>query len=85
MDAFLSQLNGTKKKSQNNGSNVGKKYFELIEGSSLAEEQKNLARHELMQVIQEVRGRKIDSFRTRHLLAGKKVEDKSSCEKRDSP
>ncbi len=63
MDAFLSQLNETKKKSQNNGSNVGKKYFELIEGSSLAEEQKKLARHELMQVIQEVHGGQIDSFR----------------------
>ena len=63
MDAFLSDLNNSKRKGKSNGTNVGKKYFELIERSSLSEEQKKSARMELMQVIQETRAGKIDGFR----------------------
>jgi site-specific DNA-methyltransferase (adenine-specific) len=60
--AFMSQWNGSKKKG-NNGANIGKKYFDLIQESDLSEEQKKAARIELVQVIQEVQSGKIDSFR----------------------
>ncbi|MDR2345545.1 MAG: site-specific DNA-methyltransferase [Planctomycetaceae bacterium] len=42
---------------------LGKKYYELIENSELSEEQKNIARKELKEVITEVRNGKLDSFR----------------------
>jgi site-specific DNA-methyltransferase (adenine-specific) len=63
IDAFLDNLNEGKKKSERNGANVGKKYFELIDRSSLSDEHKRMARAELMQVIQEARTGKIDGFR----------------------
>lgn len=60
-NAYLSN-NGTKNK-RTNGNNIGKKYFELIEGSNLTLEQKKRALCELQEVIEEVRDRKIESFR----------------------
>jgi site-specific DNA-methyltransferase (adenine-specific) len=63
MDAFLSNLNGSRKKREANGSSVGKKYFGLIDGSALTEEQKKLARAELVQVIHETQTGKISGFR----------------------
>jgi site-specific DNA-methyltransferase (adenine-specific) len=54
--------NGTKSKSIN-GNNIGKKYFELIENSSLTLEQKKMALCELQEVIEEVKSGKIESFR----------------------
>lgn len=59
--AFMSN-NGTKPK-RSNGNNIGKKYFELIENSGLTLEQKKKALCELQEVIEEVRGEKIESFR----------------------
>ncbi|MDP3260134.1 MAG: site-specific DNA-methyltransferase [Thermodesulfovibrionales bacterium] len=54
--------NGAKNK-RTNGNNIGKKYFELIESSSLTLEQKKMALCELQEVIEEVRAGKIESFR----------------------
>jgi site-specific DNA-methyltransferase (adenine-specific) len=54
--------NGTKNK-RNNGNNIGKKYFELIEKSNLTLEQKKMALCELQEVIEEVKTGKIESFR----------------------
>lgn len=54
--------NGVKNK-RTNGNNIGKKYFELIESSSLTLEQKKMALCELQEVIEEVRAEKIESFR----------------------
>jgi site-specific DNA-methyltransferase (adenine-specific) len=63
-DAFLEYrdkfCNGTKKKA---GSDVGKKYFELIEKSSISNEEKIQAKKELNEVIMEVQQGKIESFR----------------------
>lgn len=53
---------GIKNKRQN-GNNIGKKYFELIENSDLTVEQKKIALCELHDVIQEVKTGKIESFR----------------------
>jgi site-specific DNA-methyltransferase (adenine-specific) len=47
----------------NSGNKVGQKYFELIEKSSLSGREKHLARAELLEVIQEVKSGKIESFR----------------------
>lgn len=51
------------KSKRNNGSNIGRKYFELIENSALTVEQKKLALCELQDVIHEVKTGKIESFR----------------------
>jgi site-specific DNA-methyltransferase (adenine-specific) len=63
-DAFLEYrdvcFNGRKK---TNGNDIGKKYFDLIESSNLSNDQKELARQELQDVILEVKQGKIDSFR----------------------
>ena len=63
IDAFMSHLDIRKNKRNKNNSNIGKGYFELIEKSSLSEEQKNLAKKELFEVIQEVKTGKMASFR----------------------
>jgi site-specific DNA-methyltransferase (adenine-specific) len=55
-------INGAKPK-RTNGNNIGKKYYELIENSSLTLEQKKKALCELQEVIEEVRSGKIESFR----------------------
>jgi len=63
-DAFLNHIDFLKNsKKKKNGNNIGKRYFELIEQSDLTEEQKKLAKMELMKVIQEVKDGKIESFR----------------------
>ena len=63
-DAFLEYrdkyLNGGKKKA---GSDIGKKYYELIEKSDLSKEEKEQAKKELNEVIMEVMQGKIESFR----------------------
>jgi len=63
-DAFLEYrdkiFKGSKKKA---GSDVGKKYFELIEKSNLSTEEKIQAKEELTEVIMEVQRGKIESFR----------------------
>jgi site-specific DNA-methyltransferase (adenine-specific) len=63
-DAFLeyrdTYLNGSRKKA---GNDVGKNYFELIDKSELSDEQKELAKKELTEVIMEVKQGKLDSFR----------------------
>ena len=51
------------KNKRNNGNNIGQKYFGLIENSDLTLEQKKIALCELQDVIQEVKGGKIESFR----------------------
>jgi|SRR3989338_7061176 len=56
-------LNNGSKNKKHNGNNIGKKYFELIENSSLTLEQKKLAFAELQNVIQETKTGKIESFR----------------------
>ncbi len=47
------------------GENIGKRYLELIEQSDLTEEQKRLARSEILQAIQEVKRGEIASFRVK--------------------
>ena len=63
-DAFLEYsdlyLNNNKKKA---GNDIGKKYFELIEKSSLSKEEKAQAVKELNEVIVETHQGKIESFR----------------------
>ncbi len=47
------------------GDNIGKRYLELLEQSELTEEQKAMARREIMQAIQEVKNGDIASFRVK--------------------
>jgi|GEM_PF-285766 len=54
--------NGIKNK-RTNGNSIGKKYFELIENSSLTPEQKKMAYCELQNVIREVKMGELESFR----------------------
>jgi len=61
IDAFMNRLD--RKKIDRNNDNVGKKYFALIEQSSLSDEEKSMAKKELVEVIQEVKTGKLDSFR----------------------
>ncbi len=63
IDAFLNHLDTVKKKNRRVHNSIGKKYFELIEGSSLSEKEKGMAKEELENVIQEVKMGKIASFR----------------------
>jgi len=50
-------------KKKNSNSDIGKKYFELIEKSFLSKDEKLKAQKELIEVIQEVQTGKIESFR----------------------
>ena len=63
INAFMSHLAVMERGINKSSNNIGKTYFKLIEKSSLSEEQKNMAREELLEVIQEVKMGKIDSFR----------------------
>ena len=63
INAFMSRLATMGRRNNKSSNNIGKTYLELIESSSLSEEQKNIAREELLEVIQEVKTGKIDSFR----------------------
>ena len=55
--------NNETKNKRSNGNNIGKKYFGLIENSNLTLDQKKRALCELQEVIEEVKSRKIESFR----------------------
>ncbi|HGE71590.1 TPA: site-specific DNA-methyltransferase [Candidatus Poribacteria bacterium] len=61
IDAFMDYPN--KKRIDRNNGNIGKKYFDLIEQSFLSDEEKSMAKKELLDVIQEVKSGKLDSFR----------------------
>jgi len=63
LDAFLSSKDADKNYSRNITINIGKKYFELIEKSDLSSEEKDLAKKELNEVIEEVKKGKIYDFR----------------------
>ncbi len=60
----LDHYHATKPQKKNTpGANFGKRYYELIEQSKLTSEQKEIARTELSNVIDEVRSGVISSFR----------------------
>jgi site-specific DNA-methyltransferase (adenine-specific) len=63
IDKFLSESNTKKEKRRRETTNVGKKYFELIEKSALADREKEIARKELQKVIDEVKKGEIEEFR----------------------
>ena len=62
-DVFLDHLDFVRKKSNGNGNNIGKVYFNLIEGSDLSKEQKAACREQLEKTIAEVKQGKLESFR----------------------
>ena len=63
-DAFMEYrdkyMNGSKKTA---GNDIGKKYFELLDKSTLSAEDITLAKKELYEVIKEVKEGKLESFR----------------------
>lgn len=61
--AFLSKSHTPQSPKKKNGTTIGQKYFQLIDKSKLSDAEKNLARTELEQVIQEVKSGKTHSFR----------------------
>jgi len=61
--SFLGLADSRRTKSKRAGANVGNKYFDQINSSSLSEEQKKLAKGELLKAISEVKSGKIESFR----------------------
>lgn len=63
LDAFMQSERVDKPTGSSNGTNVGKKYFPLIERSELSEPQKQHARTALTAVIAEVHDGKIQGFR----------------------
>jgi site-specific DNA-methyltransferase (adenine-specific) len=65
IDEFLKLQESNTSTTNTNGknSNVGKKYFELIDQSNLTQAQKNLACNELKKVIEEVHQGEIQGFR----------------------
>lgn len=62
-DAFMDFKDILFNKKKSNGNDIGKKYFELIETSTLTLEQKNKAKKELQETILDVKAGKLDSFR----------------------
>ncbi|MBA7519731.1 hypothetical protein ES705_11818 [subsurface metagenome] len=63
IDEFLTEPNTKKEKRRRENTNVGKKYFELIEKSTLSDQEKQKAREELQKVIEEVKKGEIAEFR----------------------
>ncbi len=65
IDEFLKPADEPKPNGNGNGTgeNVGKKYFLLIEQSTLTPKQKEMARNALEEVIEEVRNSEIQGFR----------------------
>jgi len=63
LDGFMKLSDSPQRKRNNNGNNIGKKYFTLIESSNLSPKQKQQAREELTKTIEEVKKGKIYSFR----------------------
>ncbi len=60
LDSFQSHKDRNRKRS---GKNVGKRYYELIKSSDLSDDQKQLARKELEEVIEEVKRGELAGFR----------------------
>jgi site-specific DNA-methyltransferase (adenine-specific) len=65
LDEFLKPVEEPKSNGNGTGENVGKKYFLLIERSTLTQKQKEMARNALEEVIEEVRSGEIQGFRTK--------------------
>ena len=63
IDEFLKPVDEPKTNGNGTGENVGKKYFLLIEQSTLTQKQKEMARTALEEVIEEVRNGEIQGFR----------------------
>lgn len=63
LDEFLKPSEEPKSNGNGAGENVGKKYFMLIEQSTLTPKQKEMARNALEEVIEEVRNGEIQGFR----------------------
>lgn len=63
IDDFMTHLDRKRSNGDRDNGNVGKKYFTLIEQSTLSDDEKVLAKKELLEVIQEVKSGKLDSFR----------------------
>lgn len=63
LDEFLKPTEEPKANGNGTGENVGKKYFLLIEKSTLTPKQKEMARNALEEVIEEVRNEEIQGFR----------------------
>ncbi|GER80073.1 MAG TPA: DNA methyltransferase [Anaerolineales bacterium] len=63
LDEFLKPTEEPKTNGNGTGENVGKKYFPLIEQSTLTPKQKEMARNALEEVIEEVRNGEIQGFR----------------------
>jgi len=63
LDEFLKPTEEVKSNGNGAGENVGKKYFTLIEQSTLAPKQKEMARDALEEVIEEVRNGEVQGFR----------------------
>lgn len=63
IDEFLKPIEEPRANGNGTGENVGKKYFLLIEQSTLAPKQKEMARNALEEVIEEVRNGEIQGFR----------------------
>lgn len=63
LDDYLTHLDNNKNIKNKHSDNLGKKYFELINGSDLTDEQKINARNSLCNAISAVHNGEIDSFR----------------------
>jgi site-specific DNA-methyltransferase (adenine-specific) len=63
LDEFLKPIEEPKTNGNGTGENVGKKYFLLIQQSTLMPKQKEMAKNALEEVIEEVRNGEIQGFR----------------------
>ncbi len=63
LDEFLKPVEEPKTNGNGTGENVGKKYFSLIQQSTLTPKQKEMAKNALEEVIEEVRNGEIQGFR----------------------
>lgn len=63
LDEFLKPTEEPKTNGNGTGENVGKKYFSLIQQSTLTSKQKEMAKNALEEVIEEVRNGEIQGFR----------------------
>lgn len=62
INEFMCHKNLSRPKN-NGGNKIGQKYFGIIEKSSLSDKEKQQAKKELLEIIQEVKDNKIESFR----------------------
>lgn len=63
LDEFLKPTEEPKANGNGTGENVGRKYFSLIQQSTLTSKQKEMAKNALEEVIEEVRNGEIQGFR----------------------